>query len=116
VSKRVVMRLTNWSQDIGNVEAFLERAKSLGCGPRAKINYAVDQHGHPCFYIVLPEEASKALERQRKPKAPSKAQQVVQAQLKAREKAVKSGEPVPGYVKPAVRDGKIIVRVKKRKK
>lgn len=116
MSKRVVMRLTNWSQDIGNVEKFLAQAKELGAGPRAKLNYAVDANGCPCFYIVLPEKAAEALAKRQQPKAPSKAQAAVQKQLEDRRTAIKSGKEVPGYVKPVARDGKIIVRIKKRKK
>ena len=116
MSKRVVMRLTDWSQDVGNVRKFLDQVEALGAGPRSKIHYAVDAGNHPCFYVVLPEKAAEALERKQKPKPPTKAQLAVEAARKAREEAVKSGAPVPGHVKPVVKNGKLVISVTLKKK
>jgi hypothetical protein len=109
------MRLTKWSQDLGNVEKFLAHAKELGAGPRAKLMYAVDADGHPCFYVELPEKAAEALDRKQRPRTPSKAKQAVEKQLTARKEAVKVGNPVSGYVPPVARNGKVILRVKKKR-
>jgi hypothetical protein len=117
VSKRVVLRLTKWSQDVANVRKFLDEAESLGAEPNAKLHYAVDANGQPCFYIVLPEKAAEAIDRKRTPKAPSKAQAAVQKQIQQHRAKVKSGEKV-AHVTPIVRNGeirKVTVRVKKKK-
>lgn len=116
MSKRVVMVLTNWSQNLSNVRKFLDQAESLGAGQNAKIHYAVDSKGQPCFYVELPRTAAEELERQRTPKPPSKAQQAVLDQLKAREKKVKAGIPVSGHVKPVIRNGKLVIQVTTKKK
>lgn len=116
MSKRVVLRLTKWSQDIENVEKFLSHARELGADQKSKLEYAVDANGQPCFYIVLPEKAAEALDRKLRPKAPSKAQAAVKSQLEAHRDAVKSGKKVPGHVSPVVRDGKVVKFVIKKKK
>lgn len=114
MSRRVVMRLSKWSQDIETVEKFLAQAKELGAGPKARLNYAVDANGVPCFYVELPEKAAEALEKRQRPRQPTKAQQAVREQLEARQKAVKAGKPVSGHVPPVAKNGKVI-RLKKKK-
>lgn len=113
MSRRVVMRLTQYSQDIGNAERFLAQARAAGAGPKTKFTYAVTEDGQPCLYIELPEQAAEVFERKRRPKPPTKAQAAVQGQLQARRDAQKSGEKVPGHVPPVVRNGRVIVVRKK---
>lgn len=115
MSRRVVMRLSKWSQDIETVEKFFAQAKELGAGPRARMNYAVAADGTPCFYIELPEKAAEALEKRQRPKQPTKAQQAVKEQLEARQNAVRAGKPVPGHVAPVAQNGKVI-RLRKKKR
>lgn len=109
------MRLSQWAQNIDTVEQFIAQAKELGAGPRAKMHYAMDANGQPCFYVELPEKAAEALEKRQQPKQPTKAQQAVRDQLEARKRAVRSGEPVPGHMAPVAKDGKVI-RIRKKKR
>lgn len=108
------MRLTDFSENIGTVQAFLDQARNHGAGPRAKITYAVDSNGIPCFYIELPESAVAALARKERPPVRTKAQQAVRDQVEARLAAVKAESPVPGHVPPVARRGKVLkAKVKK---
>lgn len=114
MSQRVVMHLTKWTQNVQTFQEFLTAAVELGAGPRAKVVFAHDSDGHPCFYVDLPDGASDALEKRRKPKEPTKAQKAVKSQLEDRKRAVQDGKEVPGHVRPVVRGGKVLkVKVKK---
>lgn len=108
------MRLSKWTQNVETMEQFLHQVRELGAGPRAVVNYAVDAQGIPCLYVELPEKAAEALERRQRPKPPTKAQKAVRDQLESRQKAVRSGQPVPGHVAPVARDGKVL-RIRKKK-
>lgn len=115
MSRRAVMRLNQWTQDIKTVRELLDQAEANGAGPRSKLVYAVDSDGHPCFYIDLPDRATEALEKRKRPKPKTKAQQAVTEQLEARKRAVEAGEKVPGHVAPVAKNGRPI-RVKVRPK
>jgi hypothetical protein len=78
MSRRVVMRLHEFSSNIEAAEKFLAAARAAGAGPKSKLIYAVTEEGEPCFYIELPEVGGEALKRARKPKPRVKVQRVVQ--------------------------------------
>lgn len=111
---RAVLRLTEYTETIERMEAFLAQARELGAGPRTKVTYMVDAKGNPVLVIELPERAADAFEKASRPKVRTKAQQAVADQREARLRAIKANEPVPGHVKPVARNGKIIVRRKKK--
>lgn len=114
MSQRVVMHLTQWSQNIQTVQEFLNYALEAGAGPRSKVVYAVDADGRPCFYVDLPAGAAEAMKRRTRTKEPTKAQKAVREQLEARQAAVEAGERVSGHVPPVAKGGKVL-RVKRRK-
>lgn len=114
MSRRVVMRLNEWTQDIKTVRELLDQAEEHGAGPRSKLIYAIDSDGHPCFYIDLPDRAVEAEQRRKRSKAPTKAQEAVREQLEARREALAAGEEVPGYVPPVAKNGRVKVKVRKK--
>lgn len=113
MSYRAVLRLTEHTETIERMEAFLAQARELGAGPRTKVAYMADPSGRPVLVIELPEKAAEAFEKAATPKRATKAQQAVRGQLEARDKAVRAKQPVPGHVKPVAKQGKVIVRRKK---
>lgn len=100
MSRRAVLRLTEYSETIKNAIEFFEYLKELGCGPNTRFQYQVDESGHPSLVAELPEGAVHALERKERPPVRTKTQQAVHDRVEARKVAVKAGEPVPGHEKP----------------
>ena len=95
---------------------FLDQCEAHGLGPRGKIVYAADSEGHPCLVAELPERSAETLERQRRPKTPTKAQEAVRGQLETRRAAVRGGGTVPGHVPPVAKNGRVLKTRKKRTK
>lgn len=109
MTQRVVMRFGHDYTSLFNaLETLVEQSKSLGVGPRSKVQLAVDAQGTPCLYVELPERAAEALDRSAAGRKPTKAREAVTEQLAARKKAVRSGEPVPGHVPPVAKKGRVL--------
>lgn len=109
MSRRVVMRLTEFSGTVKDAADFFDYVKELGCGPRSRFQYQVDKDGHACLVVELPEGAAKVLERKQAPPVRTRTQQAVHDRLATRKAAVAAGEPVLGHEEP-------IKRLKRRKK
>lgn len=105
---RVVLRLNQFSMNVKSLREFLDTCTGLGLGPHGRIVYAQDREGRPCLVAELPERAAEALEKSRRGKAPTRAQQAVADQLEGRREAVQSGLPVAGHVPAVARGGKIL--------
>jgi hypothetical protein len=100
VSRRAVLRLTDYSGTIKDAAEFFDYLKELGCGPRTRFQYQVDEEGNPRLVVELPEGAVHALERKQAPPVRTKTQQAIYDRVEARKAAVKAGEAVPGHEKP----------------
>jgi hypothetical protein len=103
VSRRAVLRLTDFSSTIADGLAFLQYMQELGCGPRTRFQYQVDEHGKPCLVVELPEKAAVVIERKERSPVRTKTQQAVRDRVEARQAAVAAGEPVSGHEKPITR-------------
>lgn len=111
MSRRVVLRLTEHSHNLGTVEEFLAKARDLGAGPRAKVLYQTHPDVGPVLVVELPASAAAVLERKERPPVLTKTQQAVKDRREARQAAIAAGQTVPGHEPPVVRK-----RLKKRKK
>lgn len=110
MSRRVVLRLTEYSETIQAFEDFLATARAAGAGPRSRVREAQDEDGNRCFYIELPEAASAALERKERPAVRTKTQQAVRDQTERRKAAIAAGDTVPGHVPPVVKKRKLKIK------
>lgn len=112
---RAVLRLTQYTQTVGYIEQFLAQVRELGVSGSTRITYMLTEDTQePVLVVELPEKAATAFETSVKPKPPTKAQQAVTDQLAARKQAVKAKQPVPGHVDPVAKNGKVIVRRKRK--
>lgn len=100
MSRRVVLRLTEYSEYLQALKDFVGQAETLGAGPRARFHYQVHPELGPVLVLEIPESAVAALERAERPPVLSKQQQAVRDQREARDRAVAAGEQVPGHVPP----------------
>jgi hypothetical protein len=100
VSRRAVLRLIDYSGTIKDAAEFFDYLKELGCGPRTKFQYQVNEKGEPRLVVEIPETAAVALERKERPPVRTKTQQAVHDRVEARKAAVAAGDVVPGHEKP----------------